>query len=158
MDGLYNSQIFDMMKKYPQFAGVIARDQIDLIKPYLKKNKYVGFVINLDKSDQKGSHWNSILIDYRPSIGSQSVEYYDSFGRKMPKDIEDNLKKIINPYLILRKKENRIQKQNDSSSNCGFFAMNFLEKRFKGEDFKKASGATEKEIIKLKHMKGFGFF
>ena len=158
MKGLYDSQIFDMMKKYPQFAGVIARDQIDMIKPYLKKNKYVGFIINLDKSNQDGSHWNSILIDYRPDIGSQSIEYYDSFGRKMPLDIEHNLKQIIPPYLTLKKKENHIQRQKDSSSNCGFFAIDFLEKRFKEMPFKEASGANEKEILKLKHLKGFGLF
>jgi hypothetical protein len=158
MTGLYDAQIFEMMKKYPQFAGVIARDQIDLIKPYVEKNKYVGFVINLDKSNQDGSHWNSILIDYRPKVGSHSIEYYDSFGRRMPKDIEDNLKKIINPNLILKKKENYIQRQDDESSNCGFFAIDFLEKRFKGLPFKEASGATEKEIKKLKHIKGFGMF
>lgn len=158
MKGLYDSQIFKMMKKHPQFAGVISRDQINMVKPYLDKNKYVGFVINLDKSDQEGSHWNSILVDFRPEVGSHTIEYYDSFGRKMPKDIELSLKKIINPNLILKKKENRIKRQSDLSSNCGFFAIDFLEKRFKGDTFKEASGATEEEIAKLKRKKGFGMF
>lgn len=154
MPGLYDNEIYTMMKKYKHFVGVISRDEIDLIKPYLEKYKYVGFIINLDTSDKGGSHWNAILIDYRPT-GSHSIEYYDSFGRKCPNDIKNDLKKIVDSDLTLKFKENLIKRQSYHTHACGKFAVFFLIKRFNGKSFKESSNATEKDI---RHLPIFKFF
>lgn len=154
MPSLYNDQIEKVLGKYKYFGGVIPRDKIENFLPFLKKYKKIGFIINLDKSSEPGSHWNSIFIDLK---NDHSVEYYDSFGRGVPIDIKNDLKKLVDNVqkgLILKFKENKIKFQSDHTHNCGFFAINFLEGRFKGKSFQESSNAKEKDI---RNMPIFGF-
>ena len=62
-------------------------------------------------------------------------------------------------------KINKIRNQALNSLNCGYFAMRFLVRMYKGESFKTASGydhflsiqKNKKEIRKFKnHIKEFG--
>ena len=61
----------------------------DLIKN--KKNK-LGFVFNLDKHYQSGSHWTSMFINLNNKSKNFGAFYYDSVGNKPPREIFDFIK------------------------------------------------------------------
>jgi hypothetical protein len=92
-----------------------------------------------------------------------TVEYYDSFGQDPPKRFMKDIKLLIeklDPSVYLKLKINRILDQRSNSSSCGYLAILFLERRFKGQEFVECSGysnitAKEKEAQKLK--KSFGY-
>src|ERR1700704_813158 len=91
----YDDQIEQMMEKYkPEFKGVIARDEIKTLLPKIEPHSRLGFIINLDPHDKKGSHWCAVFIDSRPH-GSNSVEWFDSFGRTIPVDIQKDIKLLV---------------------------------------------------------------
>ncbi len=78
-----------LWKNYKQkgFKGVYAIDEIDKI-PVSNK---MGVILNLDKSNQPGSHWVALYID---ADKDKSVEYYDSFAEDPPKSLNERFKEI----------------------------------------------------------------
>ncbi len=149
------------MKDYNNkgFKGVYAIDEINKI-PVSDK---MGFILNLDTSDQKGSHWVAIYIDAKDD---NSVEYYDSFGNDPPERLLKDLKTMIdkiNPNTYLKFKINKIKQQSVSSSNCGFHAMQFLLDRFAGKPWTFCTGFndiknSEKKAEKFKKkLKSYGY-
>lgn len=159
--GLYASEIEKMMKRHKCFKGVIAANEI--------KNLVVSpkmcFVMNLDERGKPGSHWVSVYIDVK---GSQSVEYYDSFGREpsdtFKKDIKYLVDRLKTKYM-LKFKVNKITHQDVTSDTCGFHAITFLNDRLNGKSFAEASGfkepegdiSKEKEQQVKKMKKKFGY-
>lgn len=138
--GLYNTQIQKIMKPFEKygFKGVVALDQIDILIPKIKKGERMSFIMNLDKSNEPGSHWVAVYID-----PEESLEYYDSFGENPPESFSKDILYLINqlkPAVYLKFKVNKIQDQSSSSKNCGFFAMKFLIDRYKGVPFKECTG------------------
>lgn len=141
-EGLWSNQIDKMMKKYKNFKGTVAADQLKSIevKP---DDEYVGFIMNTAKANSMGEHWVSWFISTRPH--DRSIEYFDSFGEKpklthkMKVEIK-RIAKTLSPKLKLKMKVNGIQRQNVKTSTCGFHAMSFLIKRFKDIPFVKATG------------------
>jgi hypothetical protein len=164
--GLYGDQIDKIMDVHKQFIGTVAVDELPTLVPYVHKDAPIGFVINLDKHNQKGSHWCAIYID---PVHSKSVEWFNSYGEAPPLDVLKGLKAIvakINPNYFLKMKINRVIQQNNTSSNCGYFAMHFLLERMRGKSFSAATGfddelkhnmaaKNEKEIERLKNMSPF---
>src|ERR1700678_2160238 len=88
--------------------------------------------MNLDKSNQSGSHWVSVFID---PTKDKSLEYYDSFGDQPSKDIKYVINKM-HPDTYLKFKVNHIVQQSAKSNNCGIFAAKFLMDRFENYPFK----------------------
>ena len=171
-NGLYDDQIDEVMDKFKDYRGSIIRDQIKSLLPDIKPQSRVAFIINTDPQDKPGVHWNSIYIDARNGPeSSNSIEWYDSFGRPMPADIREDCKlilKILRPETILKLKENSVVQQSDNSSNCGFFCIRFLIDRFRGKSFAESTGFDERqkinminknetEIEKMKHTKPFSY-
>lgn len=154
--GLYNDEIDKIMDKYYKkgYKGSFALDEISKI-PISSNDKKIGFVLNLDKSNQKGSHWVAIYIDAKDDL---SVDYYDSYAEEPSPYLMKELKKLIDKMRIdtyLKFKINRIKQQSSSSSNCGYFSIGFLFDRFNGVPFKDCSGysdviKSEKNIEKFK--------
>ncbi|MGV8131482.1 MAG: Ulp1 family isopeptidase [Candidatus Pacearchaeota archaeon] len=144
-DGLYSDQIIKMMSPYKKngFLGVISADEIDLlIKPSLKKNKF-GFIMNLDTSDQPGSHWVALYIDL---VDNCEINYYDSFAEEPSELFLQEIKKLIDAHDLdyyLKMKINRIKQQAENSALCGFHAIRFLIDRFEGKPFIEASRFSE---------------
>ena len=173
-DGLYNDQIETVMAKYKDkgWKGCIMRDEIKTkILPGLKKHSRVSFILNTDKHNMPGKHWQAIYIDARNGPeSSNSLEFYDSFGESIPEkllnDCKLNIKKL-KPENYLKLKENKIIHQSDMSQNCGYFAMRFLIDRYRGKSFSDATGfdkinlnrinKNEKEIEKLKDLPPFKY-
>ncbi len=169
--GLYDDQIQKMMKMYePEFKGVIASDDIKTLLPKITPHSRLGFIINTEPHNTKGEHWQAVYIDARPN-GSQSVEFFDSFGRVMPEHLRKDIKLIIEmlkPKTFLKLKENRVVMQKDSTSNCGFFSVRYLIDRFRGVPFADATGwnenfkiydreRNESEIERMKRMPKFNY-
>ncbi len=165
--GLYDDQINHMMESFPEFFGTIASDEVHLVKPFLQKHNRLGFIINLDPHNKPGYHWCAVYIDYRPQ-GTHSVEWFNPYGEPIPRAILQRIKNILPHGQFLKFKQNMVKQQSEASSNCGFFSMEFLIKRFQGKNFREATGwddnlhhhavmKDEAEIERLKRMPPFNY-
>jgi hypothetical protein len=152
--GLSTFQIDNIMRKYPDYLGCIAIDEIGTLD--IKPNTRFGFVMNTDRHDQPGSHWVAIYCDARPN-GDHSLEYYNSLADLPTKSIFRDLKMVA--YKAgsddLTFKVNQIADQSDTSSNCGYFAARFLIDRFHGISFAQASGYDHDTVIGEKKVEVF---
>ncbi len=162
--GLSNVQIDKMMKKYPEYLGTISHDEIQSrILPKIQPQSKGCFIINTDPHNKAGEHWQSIYFD---GTKDHEIDFYDSFGDPADKTILKGVKDIAlklgtNGYL--KYKDNKIKKQNDKSSNCGFFCVKFCIDRLNGKPFSQASGFDdhvkgEKNIEEFKKQHGYGAF
>ena len=99
------------------------------LKYYIEHNyKQIGIIFNLDKHDQKGSHWVSLFIDIEHSF----IFYFDSAANRTPKEIQAFVEKIKEQSLEIgeRKKyyyyENYPNNHQRSNSECGMYSLNFI--------------------------------
>jgi len=119
LDGLSNLMlekvIFRHKKLSSFFKGCFAADRIPshLTAPF-------AFIVNFEKSGERGSHWSSIV-----SINTETIEYFDSFGRLPPKG---SIEKFIETFKI--KIINRTSFQNPFSTVCGQYSVYYLVQRF----------------------------
>lgn len=170
--GLYDDEIDSIMSKFQDFKGCIMRDEIKKLLPHIKPQSRIAFIINTAPHDKQGKHWNAVYVDARDCPeSSNSLEWFDSFGRPMPPDILEDCKLILHclkPNTVLKVKENHVVHQKDETSNCGYFCCKFLIDRFRGKSFAEASGyddrikinhsnQNEKEIENLKNKPPFSY-
>ena len=144
--GLNTDQINALMSKYGnEYIGTIASDEIPSILSKVEPKSRGGFVINTQKHTQPGAHWQAVFYDARPN-GSNSIEFYDSFGRDPTKAFMKEIKELankLNAETYLKFKINKIIQQSNTSSNCGYFATKFLIDRFRGKPFRECTGFDE---------------
>ena len=102
---------------------------IDIKKSYINRSiKYIGFITNLDKHDEPGSHWTSTFIIIDENSDSFGAYYYDSVSKKIPKMIYDflltikNQCKVIYPNKKFQIKYNKKQHQ-FKNTECGMFSI-----------------------------------
>jgi Phospholipase A2-like domain len=119
---LYSDEIEEQLKFIPFFKGVYARDQLKQIK--VKKNENLAIVINLENSNQGGSHWVCLYNDKNLPY----VEYYDSYGLEPPIEVEH----FINSKLKKPIHYNPFQLQKAMSNRCGYFCIHYIIKRYAG--------------------------
>ncbi len=125
---LYSDEIDEYFANEPMYAGTIASDQIDELPLMLP----MGFVMNLDKSNQPGSHWVGIYLD------QSSVEYFDPLANKPPPHVIHDIKQLLkrlNAPTMMKMKINEIKQQHGNSYHCGYHAIRFLDDRFNGIPF-----------------------
>lgn len=109
----------------PQMCALNLRDDL-LAKGF----KYTGFVINLDRHDEPGSHWTSIFAVLDPALPSYGAYYYDSIGRRWPPEIERYLSTwkrqmdALHPKQKFRLDWSRVSHQR-ANTECGMFSMLF---------------------------------
>ena len=112
---LTNFEISEYYKNEPRFNGVYSRNNLPKT---IKKGAYV---INLDESENTGTHW--IVLFVKPKY----VVYFDSFGIKhIPKEIEHA---IGNKEI----KANIFRIQAYDSIMCGYFCIEFINYMFDGK-------------------------
>jgi len=169
-DGLTNVQIDNMMKKYKEYLGTIAHNEIPtVILPKVKARSRGCFIINTDSRSEKGLHWQCLYFDSRKKVGSNSIEFYDSYGDEPDSVILRGMKEIVdklNAPTLLKYKSNKIVQQNNTSGNCGYFCVNYLQKRLEGQKFSEVTGYNdsvrgEKNIEAFKkrlNIKPFDYF
>lgn len=162
--GTYDYEIEDILKKMPNFKGVVAADELDTLEVSPK----MSFIVNRDTSDKPGSHWMAVYID---AINNKSVEFFDPLADPTEPIIKEGLKKIvdkINPTHMLKFKENKQKSQSSESDTCAFHSIRFLKDRNRGISFKDATyfkevpktqqiAKGEEKAEEIKKQEGFGY-
>lgn len=147
--GLYDYEIEEIMKGIPNWIGVYPSDKVMDIIP--KEN--MNLIANLDKSNEPGSHWVAIRFDNK----SKSCEYYDSFGRDAPSNIDRAIKQHIDQLDLpnmWKYKINRVKTQDEDSKLCGYHSCLFLLCREIGQTFSEATDFNEEDVEKaIKYLK-----
>lgn len=101
------------------------------IKSLLKsgKVKYLGFITNLSKSNEPGTHWTSNFFILDPTLPAFGGYYYDSTTGNIPKDLLPVFLDIKNQAEQLFKRPFNIQvnkiRHQRSNTECGVFSMAF---------------------------------
>ena len=100
------------------------------IQNYVKKGiKYIGFITNLDKHDEPGSHWTSSFIIIDPKSTSYGAYYYDSASNTIPNYLQDFFKNVKQQCEKIHNKKFDIvynkKKHQFKNSECGVFSMIF---------------------------------
>jgi len=104
---LSDNDVKNICKQYNiKLDGIFNRNNIP-------KNICEGFyILNLDKTDNEGTHWTAFIIrNKQPHI------YFDSFGYIPPQDLD----KMMQKYIYNNKKIQSLH-----SSSCGWFSLMFL--------------------------------
>lgn len=103
---------------------------IDVKKMILNdKISYFGFITNLSKHNERGTHWTSSFFVFDPKLPSYGAYYYDSTTGNIPKDlitVFDDIKRQVEeihkkPFPI-RVNQTRHQRSN---TECGVFSITF---------------------------------
>lgn len=142
-----------------KFKGTFCWDE--LVLPIPNRNDEWGIIVNTLTTNAKSNdvgHWIALVINN----SKRQFYYYDSFGDN-PQQF-NNFKELLKKYKKYNSEKyelkiNAVQNQNSNTSNCGFFAINFLENILQDHvSFKTAtdfnSVVGEKKIALLK--KSFG--
>ena len=131
-----NTELDKAMSQVPGFQKTVASDDDFEVKG-TPNPKGVSWVMNLDKSGQPGSHWVAVLIT------PHSVEYSDSFGDHPSPSVQERIVaagKRLWPENVKTLKINKIKRQAENSSTCGFHAMKFIRDRMSGKSFVDSTG------------------
>jgi hypothetical protein len=93
----------------------------------------IGISFNLDRHDQKGSHWVSLFIDCHPKY----LYYFDSTGDKCPQDIQRFVAKVVQQAKELNHNyafyQNHPFEHQMGDSECGMYSLYFLIHMLEGE-------------------------
>lgn len=152
-DGLYNDEISKILKsKVKDFIPVIPSDKVeDMLKFVKQGDKRFGFVVNTNPSTSDGSgndgfrtgHWRAVFID-NENPDFESAEYFDPLAEGIPeKSLLSTMKKIsekMNPEKMFKFKINWLKRQADNTGTCGYHCIDFLNRRYNGEDWADATG------------------
>ena len=125
--GLSNFDIQKIAKhlEIPNFKGVFTRDQL----PKKIGNKEAG-IVNLNTSNEPGSHWVAYFRD-----GSKKI-YFDSFGQVIPTEIQKYLKtndEYRNNLPVIERNTDVVQEPN--TVICGHLCLYVLDNLSKGVNF-----------------------
>ena len=119
-------------------------------------NKYFGFVTNLCKFDEPGTHWTSSFFVLDPSLKSYGAYYYDSVKRPIPKllkpvfiDIQKQMNDIY-PHKSFNINISDIAHQN-TNTECGVFSIAF-QTRWLSLLHSNPETASFKTVINFKKM------
>lgn len=121
-----------------------------------ENNKYLGFVTNLCKHDEEGTHWTSSFFVLDPSLKSYGAYYYDSVKRPIPKlllPVFINIQKQMNaiyPHKKFNINVSNIAHQN-TNTECGIFSIAF-QTRWLSLLHINAETASFKTVINFKKM------
>lgn len=135
--------------------------QFELSREIQNKKNKIGIIFNLDKHNEKGSHWVSMFIDLENRI----IFYFDSAGDKIPKEINVLKNRIIkqakalkNP-LKLSYKDNRGVHHQLENTECGVYSLFFIVTMLTGDcmcndlskhaQFKNRNNMTLKDKLQL---------
>ncbi len=118
------------------FGGCIADEMCNLSVAKLhntERKTQFGAVLNLDKHDQRGSHWVAVYGNSDTTSPNFGVHYFDSVGKKAPSEVERFQARIAAQIAAMSGKKitqvpitNRVEKRQYKNTECGVFAMYFL--------------------------------
>ena len=103
---------------------------INIAKIFKSKIKKLGFVFNLDKHNQSGSHWVALYISLDINSVNFGAYYYDSVANPIPQQIKKfmihvkkSIQNVTTKKFILVKNKKKHQYKN---TECGMFSIHFL--------------------------------
>jgi len=141
--GMTNIQIDELMEPYRRsgFMGVISADQIKMLANQVqRRQRRVSFIMNLDPSDEPGSHWVAVYICKRPDW---SLEYFDPLADEPSKQFSNDISSIVgemDPDVYLKFKVNRIRVQEYDTTTCGMHSVRFLMERYNNVPWRECTG------------------
>jgi len=127
------------------------------IKNLIKSGKkYLGFITNLCKHDEPGSHWTSSFFVLDPSLKSYGAYYYDSVNRPIPKLLKpvfEDIQKQMNNIYPNKKFNIKISnvKHQNSNTECGVFSIAF-QRRWLVLLYKDKNNASFNKVINFNKM------
>ena len=83
-------------------------------------------VLNLENSNEDGSHWTALYNDKNENFS----EYFDSYGMKPPLEVVRFVKRNFRKPIYY----NDNQLQQDESKNCGYFCKYYIINRSSGKE------------------------
>lgn len=101
------------------------------VKQIIKKGSidFFGFITNLSKSNEPGTHWTSNFFVFNPNLPSFGGYYYDSTTGRIPQDlipvyinIKEQAEKLFKKPFPIYINNKRHQKSN---TECGIFSIAF---------------------------------
>jgi hypothetical protein len=99
------------------------------LESYIQQGKkQMGIIFNLDRHDQKGSHWVSLFIDIEKSV----LFYFDSAANKTPPEIKRLVERIqtqaqqLSPPRKYTYYENYPHEHQKSNTECGMYSLFFI--------------------------------
>ena len=117
--GITNFKLLYFLRDFPNFLGCYAEDQLNSL---VIKSLPVSFIVNIDHSGLKGSHWILIRIDRK------RLEIFDSLGfniKRWPR-LPYFLLDFLHKFSIRRKVFITREIQPYNSTLCGFYCIFFL--------------------------------
>jgi len=108
---------------------------LDIRKMLDSKKTNLGIIFNLDKHDGPGSHWVSLFVNLKDNY----VFYMDSGGAKIPKEIDNLVKRIqdqalkINPHQPMKFYQNHPMEHQMGNTECGIYSLFFIITMLTGE-------------------------
>jgi len=119
----------DFDKKPKQKYGKCVSDELCQFKlePLLRKGKRkIGFVFNLDKHTQDGSHWVSMFLD----IDDHFIFFFDSTGDDIPDEISKLKDRIVEQASVigieLHFLKNHPSSHQYQDTECGMYSLFFI--------------------------------
>lgn len=150
-NGLFNTDIEDIMKGLKNVCPVIPSDKIGMLLDYVKEGtKKFGVIINTNPSSSDGSgtdgqrigHWRAIFFDNDDDY--ISAEYFDPLCEgPIPAPLKAMMKKIakkMNPEDYFLLKENHLKRQMDTTNTCGYHCIKFIDDRYNDVPWYEATG------------------
>jgi len=122
IEPLSNIQIVSKCQKLEirNFKGVFMRDELN---KNMTADKNECLILNIDHSNNNGTHWTSLFIK------DGLCCYFDSFGFPPPLEVEEYIRKFDKRYY------NSFEIQKGNQVICGHFCIYMLLKLGKGIDF-----------------------
>ena len=113
--GLTNFDLISYIEKLkvPYFRGVLMRDELPSRKHTIERG-----IMNLNKSNQIGSHWVCFVRNKKDRI------YFDSFGQITPIEMQKYLKsksEFDNEKSVIQRNSNIVQRAN--THVCGHLCL-----------------------------------
>lgn len=150
---------------------------LDIISKYKKGYKYIGVILNTDKSTGKGEHWFAIFIKMMPNSSQTSsnrvqtsdnpssvtIEYFNSSGNDPRKEVTKWM--VKQKYLLISKgiRVNIIHvckyQIQYSATECGCFSLFYIYSRLNGistDHFNRSHEAISDDVMVKFRKKLFG--
>jgi hypothetical protein len=128
------------------------------LKDIITKNpniSFIGFITNLSRANEQGTHWTSSFFVLNPELKSYGGYYYDSTTGNIPKDLQPVFKDIKKQAENLFKKPFIIKVNTNrhqfSNTECGVFSIAFQTRWI--SILKKNGDADFDEIVKFEGYK-----
>jgi hypothetical protein len=111
----------------------------DMKKHLDKGQSKIGIVFNTDPSTKDGQHWISLYMDLgKHNSDNHAIYYFDSFGRKPPKQIKELIDKAKKQGSKLDCEPQYFYNDHSyqrANAQCGMYAIHFIKKMLEGLSF-----------------------